>query len=126
MAPVSAASFSPFCGAKFADALTNEPGWNHTITDAPDAGSGFGVHTFNCRQFSLPEGSPVATLSCAHDGGAVVAFSVSGPQAAAGCGRCHRRLPVGGAANGMPKKAHDAPRSMPCTPPLTVAAEQVT
>ena len=54
---------------------------------------------------------------------AIVAFSVSGAQGAAGCGRCHRRLPVGGAANGMPRKAHDAPRSTPCTSPLAVVAK---
>ena len=62
MAPVKAASASPFCGAKLADAAAKDPGCNHTSTGA-DEGKGLGVHTFNLRQSSLPDGSPVTELS---------------------------------------------------------------
>ena len=36
---------------------------------------------------------------------------------AAGCGGFHRRVPMGGAANGMPRNAHDDPRSHPARHP---------
>src|SRR5262245_55178337 len=113
MAPVSVARFWPFCAAKFAEAFENPPPWIHTMTGAPAAGTGFGVQTLSIKQSSTPVGCPVAALSCAQDSGAVIALSVDGAHAAAGWGRFHRRLPVGGAANGIPRKAHDDPRSSP-------------
>ena len=57
---------------------------------------------------------------------ATVAFNVAGAQAAAGCGGFQRRSPIGGAANGMPRNAQDAPRSVPWTSPLLVVTRQDT
>jgi hypothetical protein len=79
---------------------------------------------FNFRQSSLPVGKPVAELSCAQESGMVVKFSVAGAQADAGWGGFHRRLPVGAAAKGTPRNAHELPRSAPWAPPTLVAAKQ--
>src|SRR5580765_4896123 len=89
------------------------------MTGTGDAGAGSGVQTFTLRQFSLPTTVVLpAGLTCGHITPAV-AFSVDA-QGAAGCGGFHRRLPSGGAANGMPRELHDTPLSMPCTIPFAV------
>src|SRR5580765_7219988 len=78
---------------------------------------------FNFRQSSLPIVAP-ARLNEGQFGGAAIAFSIAGAHGAAGCGGFQRRSPTGGAANGMPRKAHDAPLSTPCTSPLVVVTRQ--
>src|SRR4029453_606886 len=113
MASVRAASVCPFCGAKFADAFAKAPGCSHTITGAPDDGVGLGVQIFNLRQSSLPVGWPFATLSCAHVAGGDVAYITAGAQGGTGCGAFQRRAPTGAAAKGIPRNAHDVPRSRP-------------
>jgi hypothetical protein len=66
----------------------------------------------------LPSGN-----TSAHVGGGAVASSVPG-HGAAGCGGRHRSAPIGGAANGTPRNAHEAPLSAPWTAPLTVVTKQ--
>ena len=69
---------------------------------------------FNFRQFSLPTVNVLpAGLTFAHGPGAAVAFNVAGAHGAAGCGGFQRKLPSGGAANGMPRNAQDEPLSTP-------------
>jgi hypothetical protein len=91
------------------------------MTGADDTGAGSGVQTFSFRQFSLPMTVVLpAGLTCGQATPAV-AFSVFS-QGAAGCGGFHRRFPSGGAANGMPRKLHDTPLSIPWTIPFVVVA----
>src|SRR6266850_2433652 len=93
------------------------------MTGAGLAGAACGVQMFSLRQFSLPSVTVLAGgLTTAHGVAAMVAFNVAGAHGAAACGGFHRRLPVGGVANGIPRKAHDVPRSTPCTAPLNVIA----
>src|SRR2546423_471916 len=105
----------------FAEAAWNAPVGIQTITGAAVVGAGPGVQMFNFRQSSLPAVPVVAGgLIRGQLGGAVMALSVAGAQDAAGCGGFQRRLPTGGAANGIPRNAQDEPRSTPRTSPLTV------
>ena len=94
------------------------------MTGAGLVGAGFGVQMFTFRQFSLPT-VPVLPggFTCGQIGGVAVASSVAGAHFAAGCGGFHRRLRTGGAANGMPRNAHERPRSTPWTAPFEVLAK---
>src|SRR5206468_1733169 len=105
MAPVGPAILRTSSVARFADPDANAPAGIHTITGARDVGAGVGVQMFNIRQSSAPKTKRLP-LTCGHIGGAVVAFSVLGIQARGGCGGFQRRSPTGGAANGIPRKAH--------------------
>jgi hypothetical protein len=74
---------------------------------------------FNLRQSSVVPGrSPPAGDTWGHGAGGVVALISA--QGAAGWGGFQRLLSAVEAANGTPRKAHDAPRSLPWTSPLTV------
>src|SRR5215211_8879003 len=110
----------PFWAARFADAATNAPGWNHTMTGAA-AGIGSGVQMIIRRQSSLPSvvALPGGLTSEQFDGG-TVAFSVAGVQGVAGCGGRQRSGPTGGDAKGTPRNAHEVPLSRPCTSPFAV------
>ena len=102
-------SFRPLLSARFAEAAWNAPVGIQTITGAGEAGAGSGVQTFSFRQSSLPIVVVLpAGLTLDRQGGAAIAFNVAGAQAAAGCGGFQRRSPIGGAANGMPRKAHES------------------
>ena len=59
-------------------------------------------------------------------GDGAVALSTAGAHGAAGCGGLHRRPPTGCAANGIPRNAHDEPRSRPWTSPLPVVTRHET
>jgi hypothetical protein len=65
-----------------------------------------------------------AGLTLGHAGGFVVAINGAGAHGSAGCGGFHRKGPSGGFANGIPRNAHEPPRSTPCTSPLAVATRQ--
>jgi hypothetical protein len=95
----------------------------HTITGA-ETGAGSGVQMFSFRQFSLPAVTLLpGGLTTGQGPGETLAFKVVA-HGAAGCGGFQRKLPVGAAANGIPRKAHDEPLSTPCTAPLLVATRQ--
>src|SRR6185295_398618 len=95
------------------------------MTGAGLTGTGSGVQMLTLRQFSLPAVDVLAGgFTTAHGVAATIAFNVAGAQGAAGCGGFHRRLPIGGAANGIPRKPHDAPRSTPWTFPWNVVTKQ--
>src|SRR5262245_29964427 len=112
MAPVRSAMFRPLWAGRFADAATNAQVLNHTRAGAGEAGGGSGVQIFNTRQSSIPCVIVLpAGLTCGQIGGlAAVACSVDGAQGTDGCGGFQRKVPTGGAANGMPRNAHDEPR----------------
>src|SRR2546426_9733857 len=102
MAPVRSAKFRPLLSGMLADAAWNAPVGIHTITGAGEAGAGSGVQMFSFRQFSLPAVVVLpGGLTFAQGPGATLAFNGAGAQGAAGCGGFHRKLPVGGAANGI-------------------------
>jgi hypothetical protein len=82
---------------------------------------------FSFRQSSLPWVVVLpAGKMLAHAVGFVVALRTAGAHAAAGWGGLQRNGPIGGAANGMPRNAHEAPKSTPWTTPLAVATRQET
>src|SRR5687768_6448351 len=68
------------------------------------------IHIFNFRQSSEAE----------HVDGGTVASRMPGSHRPTGCGAFHLRLPRGGVAYGIPRNAHDAPRSLPNTVPACV------
>jgi hypothetical protein len=90
------------------------------MTGAPPGGIGLGVQMFSFRHSSNPVGNPVVAFTCAQFEGPVFAWSTVGAHGSGGAGRFHRRPPVGGAANGTPRKAHEAPLSRPWISPLAV------
>ena len=67
-----------------------------------------------------------AGLICGQIGEAVTAFRVAGAHGAAGCGGLQRKLPSGGAANGMPRNVQEDSFAMPWTSPLTVVTRHET
>ena len=81
-------------------------------------GGGSLTQRFSFRQSSEPDGDPLKT-------GGTTGRRCRGREhrrrpRAAGCGGVQRSAPIGGAANGTPRNAHDAPLSVPCTSPPTV------
>src|SRR2546423_6543044 len=124
MAPVRWATLRPLLSGMLAEADWNAPVGIHTITGTGEAGAGSGVQMFSFRQFSLPAVVVLpGGLTMAQGPGATVVFKVTA-HGAAGCGGFHPKVPVGRAANGMPRKAHDPPFSTPCTAPLPVAVKK--
>src|SRR5262245_31505229 len=116
--PCSSASRRPLCDAKLAEAATKPPVCSHTMTGAGCVGGGSLTQMFNFRQSSEPDGAPEFRFG--QLGGGVVAGSTEGDHGAAACGGLQRRAPIGGAANGTPRKLQDAPLSIPCRSPPTV------
>src|ERR1035441_1379898 len=83
------------------------------------AGVVFGASTLRYRQVSLPvERSTTGTI-WGHSLPMVVASSVV-VHGVTGCGACHRSVPTGGRANGMPRKFRVAADAAPWTTPSGV------
>src|SRR4051812_8801470 len=78
-----------------------------------------GVYTFRYKQSSEVLGVPKGPAGCAQFGASRVA-SRTPAHLVAGRGGCHRSVPPGGAAYGMPRNSSTGPFATPRTVPLAV------